>query len=141
LGRRSLRLGRRGLRRRSLWLRLRGRLRLLGLPRGLGADRLDLDLGEAAPEAGMAPVPGSAAVLADPDLVAEPMADDERGDRRRRGEVGAAVAPDEQDLRREGLALVGLEAVDEQPLALADAVLLAADGDDRVAHVQEETRA
>ena len=40
----------------------------------------------------------------------------------------------------ERLPLVELQAVDEQPLALPDAVLLAADGDDRVAHLVE-TRA
>ena len=48
-------------------------------------------------------------------------------------ELGRAVAADEQDVGVEGLALVPAEAVDEEPLALVDAVLLAAECDDRVA--------
>ena len=47
---------------------------------------------------------------------------------------GAAVAADKKHARIERLPLVRLQVVDEQPLALLDAVLLAADGDDRVAH-------
>ena len=77
-------------------------------------------------------VPGALLVLADPDLLAELVPDDARGHRRRRREIGRAVAADEQDARLEGLALVDLEAVDEQPLALVDAVLLTAETDDRV---------
>ena len=46
------------------------------------------------------------------------------------------VAAGEQHGRRERRAVLEREAVDEQPLALADAVLLAADGDDRVAHAR-----
>ena len=49
------------------------------------------------------------------------------------GEGRRAVATEEQDARLEGLALVDLEAVDEQVLALADAVLLTAETDDCVA--------
>ena len=45
-----------------------------------------------------------------------------------------AVAAGEEHRRRERRAVLEREAVDEQALALADAVLLAADGDDRVAH-------
>ncbi len=42
--------------------------------------------------------------------------------------------PDEQHGRRERRAVLERESVDEQALACAHAVLLAADGDDRVAH-------
>src|SRR5207248_3216941 len=62
------------------------------------------------------------------------------GHRRRRRELGVPVAPDQQDARVEGLAGVRLDPVHEQPLALLDAVLLAADGDDRVAHSKENAR-
>ena len=65
-------------------------------------------------------------------------ADDARRDGDRGREVGLAVAADEQHLRVEGLALVGLEAVHQQPLALLDAVLLAADLDDCVGHQSVE---
>src|SRR5579871_470854 len=78
-------------------------------------------------------VAGAALVLADADLLAELVADDPRGHGRRRREIGRAIPADEQDARLEGLALVHLQAVDEQPLALLDAVLLAAETDDRVA--------
>ena len=84
------------------------------------------------------------AVLADPDLLALDVCDDARRDgRRRRREVGARR-------RRRSSSTVGwnvlpgavLEPVDEQRLALADAVLLASDGDDRVgAHKRRKTRA
>src|SRR3954451_4654233 len=123
----------RGLRRR---LRLGLRLRLCrrrGLARA-GADRLDLDLRQARAEAGVLAVAGALLVLADPDLLAELVADDARRDGDRRREVGLAVAADEQHLRAERLALVGLEPVHQQPLALLDAVLLATESDDRVAH-------
>src|SRR5438309_1139537 len=60
-------------------LRLRRRLRLF-LLRGCcartGADRLDLDLGELRAMPRVAPVAGTAPVLADPDLLAERGADD-----------------------------------------------------------------
>src|ERR671931_785351 len=133
------RLARRRLRlRRGLRLRLRGRLRLLllGLLRRrlLRADRLDLDLRQGRPEAGVPPVARLWPVLADPDLVAAHVADDpRRHEAGLRAQVGLAVAADEQDVRRERLAFGGAEPVDEQPLSLVDAVLLAADGDDRVA--------
>ena len=138
LRRGGLRLLRRSLRR-GFGLRL---LRC-GLRRSLaraGPDRLDLDLRQARAEAGVLAIAGAALVLADADLVAERVADDARRHRRRRREIGLAFAADEQDARIERLALVGLQAVDEQPLALPDAVLLAADGDDRVAHVVENAR-
>ena len=47
----------------------------------------------------------------------------------------AVAAPDEQDGRRERRAVVLAQAVHEQPLALADAVLLPGNLDDRVRHV------
>ena len=47
-------------------------------------------------------------------------------------EVRLAVAADEEHVRMERLALVGRDPVHEQPLALADAVLLATQCDDRV---------
>jgi hypothetical protein len=43
-----------------------------------------------------------------------------------RRELPIAVTPEEEDVRLERLALVRLEPVHEQPLALADAVLLPA---------------
>src|SRR5947208_7841091 len=52
-----------------------------------------------------------------------------------------AVAADEQDAQLDRRALVGAQAVDEQPLALLDAVLLAAETDDRVGAHGVETRA
>src|SRR5206468_12139081 len=118
-----------GSRRRRLGLRLRRR----GLPRRT-ADRLDLDLRQAAAEAGVPLVPGPPLVLADANLLAELVAHDAGGHGRRRREIGAAVAADEQDARIERLALVRLESVHEEALPLLDAVLLTADGDDRVAH-------
>src|SRR5262249_22896544 len=98
------------------------------------ADGLDLDLRQARAKAVVPAIARAAAVLADPHLLAELVADDARRDGRRRRELGLAVAAGEKHLRVEGLALLGLQAVDEQPLALLDAVLLAPDGDDRVAH-------
>src|SRR5581483_3028887 len=115
----------------SLGLGLLG-LRLRGCLRGLPADRLDLDAGEAAAVAAVLLVAGAALVLADADLLAELVPDDARGHGGRRREIRRAVPADEQDARLERLALVDLEAVDEQPLALLDAVLLTAEADDRV---------
>ena len=86
-------------------------------------------------------VAGATAVLADADLLAELVPDDARGHRRRRREIGRAVAADEQDARLDRRALVDAQAVDEQPLALLDAVLLAAETDDRVRAHGVETRA
>src|SRR5579862_5990583 len=117
-----------------LGLRLGLRLRRGGGLLRARADRLDLDLRQARPETGVTAVAGAPAVLADPDLVAELMAHDAGGDGRRRRDLRLAAPAGEQHLRVEGLALIGFQAVDEQPLALLDAVLLAADGDDRVAH-------
>ena len=54
--------------------------------------------------------------------------------------TGVAVAADEQDGRRERRAVLLAQAVDEQPLALADAVLLAGNLDDRVGHRVLERR-
>ena len=103
--------------------------------RRLLADRLDLDLRQLGAEAVVAPVAGPPAVLADQDLVAELVADDlgRHLDALRR-ELGLAVAADEQHLRVEGLALVDGEPVHEEPLALLDAVLLAAEFHDRIRH-------
>src|SRR6185437_3105246 len=105
------------------------------------ADRLDLDLGEARAETRVLAVTGALLVLADPDLLAELVAHDARRDCDRGREVGLAVAADEQHLRSERLALVGLEPVHQQPLALMDAVLLATESDDRVAHSVENAGA
>jgi hypothetical protein len=77
-------------------------------------------------------VSGSAPVLADADLLAELVADDARGHGRGRREIRCTVAPDEQDTRLDRRTLVGTQAIDEQPLTLSDAVLLAAQTDDRV---------
>src|SRR5205823_3592940 len=60
---------------------------------------------------------------------------------RGRREIRRAVAADQQDARLNSRTLVGAEAVDEQPLALSDAVLLAAQTDDRVGAHGVETRA
>src|SRR5438309_2047211 len=78
-----------------------------------GPDRLDLDLGQAAAEACVLPVAGPPLVPADADLVAQHMADDPRGDRRRGRQIGVAVAADEQDAGAERLPLVGLQPIDE----------------------------
>lgn len=79
-----------------------------------------------------APVARAALVLANDDLLAEDV-------RRHFGrhllaldlvaELRLSVAAEEKDVRMERLALLHGEAVDEQPLALADTVLLSADGD------------
>jgi hypothetical protein len=124
-----------GLLRRRL-LRLLGRLGLGGSTRLAGAtDRLDLDLRQRRAKTCVAAVAGALLVLADADLRPTLLADDADGDGHPfRRDRDVAVAADEQHLRREGGAVVELHAVDEQPLALTDAVLLAADGDDRVAH-------
>src|SRR5206468_12613437 len=98
------------------------------------ADRLDLDLRQPAAIPVVALVAGALAVLADPDLLAEHVVEDAGRHRRRGRQIRGALAAGHQDARLEGLAGLRLEAVDEQPLALLDAVLLAADGDDRVAH-------
>jgi hypothetical protein len=86
-------------------------------------------------------VAGAPAVLADPDLLAQLVPDDACGDGRRRREIGRSVAAYEQDARLDGRALVLAQPVDEQPLALLDAVLLAAEADDRVRAHGVETRA
>src|SRR6266545_8382591 len=136
LSRRRCRLARgRLLRRLGLGPGLR---RALG---GLFADRLDLDLREAAPEAGVPPIALLGAVFPDPDLVAEDVLDDARGDLDLRLQVRLAVPAQEEERGMERLALVGLDAVDEQPFALADAVLLATHRDDRVALHLVRTRA
>src|SRR5205085_3206161 len=106
-----------------------------------GADRLDLDPGQPAAVAGVLLVARAAAVLADADLLAELVADDARGDGRGRREIRRAVAADQQDARLNSRTLGGAQAVDEQPLALSDAVLLAAQTDDRVGAHGVETRA
>src|SRR5581483_5137638 len=100
---------------------LRGRLRRLLR----GAAERDLDARHRRTEARVALVAGPPPVLADANLRAALV----RHDPRRHG---PAVA--EEDVRRERLALVGADAVDEQRLALADAVLLAADTGDGVVH-------
>src|SRR5919108_2547499 len=74
-----------------------------------------------------------APVLADRDLLAENVTDDARGHGRGlRRDVRFAVAAEKQHFRPNGLALVLGKTVHEQTLALPDAVLLAAESDDRV---------
>src|SRR5207237_288954 len=79
-----------------------------------------------AAEAGVPLVARALPVLADLHLLAEHVVDDARRHRRRGREVGLAVAADKQDARLEGLPGLRLDAVHEEPLALLDAVLLAA---------------
>src|SRR4051794_28353756 len=128
--------GRGGGRRLGSGLRGGGRLVGGGLrssAAGALADRVDLDLRQAGAETGVLLVAGAALVLADPDLVALDVADDGRGDR----DAGAVAVGDEQQVGREALALVRLQAIDQQLLALLDAVLLATDFDDCVGHSAE----
>src|SRR5215217_8848571 len=102
-------------------LRLLRRERRLVVPRWSvarsGRAERDRDARRRCAEAGVALVAGAAAVLADaylgPALV--------RHDRRRHGD--SAVA--EQDVGREALTFVRGQAVDDERLAVADAVLLA----------------
>src|SRR5919204_66041 len=103
-----------------------GRRRLPLTPLRHRADRLDLDLRPPRAEPGVAAVPSLRAVLADPDLLAERVSDDARRHLRLRRKRPPAVAADEEHTRLERLALLGTHAVDEQPLALADDILLAA---------------
>src|SRR5581483_5516260 len=78
---------------------------------------------------------GALLVLADPDLLALRTAHDFRGHLRPlRRELGFAVAADEEHRRVERLAVCVRELVHEQPLPFLDAVLLAAEGDDRISH-------
>src|SRR5215204_5610723 len=127
-GRLCLRLRRRRLLRSRLRLVLRGSFRLLRRSALLRSDRLDLDLRQLAPVARMAAVAGATAVLPDHDLVAEHVADDAHGHRAvLRREIGVAVAAEHEDARLEGLALGHAEALDQQLLALLDAVLLPSD--------------
>ena len=86
-------------------------------------------------EAVPSPVARPPAVLADDDLLAELVADDLGRDLDAlRGQLGLAVAPDEEHLRVEGLALFHGKPVHDELLALLDAVLLPAELDDRVRH-------
>src|SRR5207244_3103368 len=91
------------------------------------ADRLDLDLREFGAEARVPAVALLGFVLADPDLRSEGRADHLRRDLDPRREVRLAVAAREEDIRMKRLSLVGRKPVDEQPVALADAVLLPAE--------------
>src|SRR5439155_20683867 len=112
-------------------------VRLLGRRRAtrLLADRLDLHLRELRPKAVVAPIAGALLVLADPDLVAEDVADDPgRHLNVLWGKLRLPVAAEEQDLGMEALLLVEGEPVHEKLLALLDAVLLAAELHDRVRH-------
>src|SRR5262249_41380812 len=111
-----------------------GRLRLAGLrgraPRGARSER-DLETRRRGAEAVMALVAGAAAVLAHHDLRAALVAEHPRGHLR--------VA--EQHDRLEALAFLGGDAIDDERLAVADAVLLVAELDDRVVHGLEGVRA
>ena len=83
----------------------------------------------------MAPIARPPPVLADANLGAAALAEHARRHGHIAGrELRLTVAADEEHGGRERLAVLGVDAVDEQALALVDAVLLAADGDDRVAH-------
>ena len=75
----------------------------------------------------MPPVARAPAVLADPDLLALHVPEHLGRDLELGREVGLPVAAGEQNVRMERLALVGLDPVHEELLALLDAVLLAAD--------------
>src|SRR5918995_420172 len=109
------------------------RFLLLGRRGPFRPDRLDLNLGQLAPEAGVAAIPRAAAVLSDPNLLALDVRQDLRRDRLAlRRELGFSVAALEDDIGLERLLLVHVEAVHEQLLALADDVLLATELDDRV---------
>ena len=81
-------------------------------------------------------------VLADPHLRPAHVTDDLRAHRRARRQLAVALAADEEDVRLERLALLAVEPVHEQRLALVDDVLLSAEGDDRVVRAMTvETRA
>ena len=75
-------------------------------------------------------------MLADDDLVAENMRHDPGGDHVALHLVGAeqrlTVSAEKQHVGRERRSLLVRQPVDEQPLALSDAVLLPTDADDRV---------
>jgi hypothetical protein len=98
-----------------------------GFGAGRSADRLNLDLRKRGTEARLPAIARLGAPLADADLLPAHVADDLRGHLHARRKVGVTVAAGEQDVRLERLALVGCEPVDQQSLALADAVLLAAE--------------
>src|SRR6478609_5301866 len=118
----------------GLRLRCSGCLRLRGCLL-LAADRLDLDLRQSGTESRVALVAGALLVLADANLRAALLTDDlDRDGHVLRGERRCAVTADEQHVRRERLAVLGCEPVDEQALTFADAILLATEGDDCVAH-------
>ena len=99
------------------------------------ADGLDLDLRERGAEAGVAAVAGALLVLPDADLRALHGAEDLRLHHGARVEIRLTVSAHEQDGGRERRAVVLVQPVHEQPLALADAVLLPGNLDDRVRHV------
>src|SRR4029077_5266634 len=93
-----------------------------------GADRLDLDLRQLGAEARVALVPALRLLTADPALLPERRADDpSRHLRALRSELEHAVAAEHQHVRMEGLAFGHGQAVDEQALAFAHAVLLPAE--------------
>src|SRR5262245_40453755 len=104
-------------------------------PRRLHADGLDLDLRQAAAVAVAPAIAGAAAVLADDHLLTEDVSGHLRrhlGALERVAELRLAVASEHDQVGMEGLPLVMRQAVDEQTLAFAHAVLLPADRDDRV---------
>ena len=75
---------------------------------------------------GVPSITGALLVLADVDLLAESAPQHRCGHLRAlRRELGLPVPTDEEDVRVERLCLVMRESVDEQPLSLLDAVLLA----------------
>src|SRR5262245_47688909 len=106
------------------------------------------DLGDAEPRA-LLPVPGAPPVAAlgleleHPQLLAALVADDLGLHRRelRRVEDGVAVARQQQGRQLDGGAGVVGQPLDEQGLALLDAVLLAAGLDDCVGHISHSSAA
>src|SRR5712691_782875 len=109
------------------------RCRRRGARRGLLADRRDLDLRQRGPEARVPLVAGLRLVLADPHLRTAHVPDDlGRHVLGLRREHTAAVAAEEENLGVEGLALLAVQALDQETLALVDDVLLPSEADDRV---------
>jgi len=105
---------------------------------GRAAATLDLYLREPGSGAVAAAVARALLVLADDDLLSEHVLDHPGRDlpalQLVLTEKRLAIPADEHEVGMESGSLLVGEPVDEQPLALANAVLLAADGDDRVAH-------
>ena len=87
---------------------------------------MDLDLRETGSESGLAPIARLRPALADSDLVPQNVPDDPGRHLGRWRQGGLSVASQKENIRLEGLAFFGPEPVDNQPLPLANAILLAA---------------